>query len=88
MNALYVADDNIITSAGTGAGMDCCLYLVRGVVREQYCQSDSKANGDPASSGRGQAQYIQMPFPSATKDRQIILLVETLRGDGQTLDAG
>jgi len=29
MNALYVDEDRLITSAGTGAGFDCCLYLVR-----------------------------------------------------------
>src|SRR5450830_1717203 len=29
MNALYVDEDKLITSAGTGAGLDCCLYLVR-----------------------------------------------------------
>lgn len=28
-NALYVDDDGLITSAGTAASLDCCLYLVR-----------------------------------------------------------
>ena len=28
-NALYVDDDRLIASAGTAAGLDCCLYLVR-----------------------------------------------------------
>ena len=28
-NALYVDDDGLVTSAGTAAGLDCCLYLVR-----------------------------------------------------------
>src|SRR5690606_7052281 len=27
-NALYVDKDRIITSAGTGAGLDCCLHIV------------------------------------------------------------
>ena len=29
INALYVDDDGIITSAGTAAALDCCLYLIR-----------------------------------------------------------
>lgn len=29
INALYVDDDGIITSAGTAAALDCCLYIVR-----------------------------------------------------------
>ena len=28
-NALYIDDERLITSAGTAAGIDCCLYLVR-----------------------------------------------------------
>lgn len=28
-NALYVDDEGLVTSAGTAAGLDCCLYLVR-----------------------------------------------------------
>ncbi len=26
---LYISDDNIMTSAGTVAAIDCCLHLVR-----------------------------------------------------------
>ena len=29
INALYVDDEGIITSAGTAAALDCCLYLIR-----------------------------------------------------------
>ncbi|CZY31613.1 HTH-type transcriptional regulator glxA [Enterobacter ludwigii] len=29
INALYVDDGNIITSAGTAAALDCCLYIIR-----------------------------------------------------------
>lgn len=29
INALYVDDDGIITSAGTAAALDCCLYVIR-----------------------------------------------------------
>ncbi len=55
MNALYALTmNNIITSAGTGAGMDCCLYLVRELYGSNIAHHDkkSKANGDPASPGR------------------------------------
>lgn len=29
INALYVDDGNVITSAGTAAALDCCLYIIR-----------------------------------------------------------
>lgn len=29
INALYVDDQRIITSAGTAAALDCCLYIIR-----------------------------------------------------------
>ena len=31
-DALYVEDQRIVTSAGTGAALDCCLYLVREIL--------------------------------------------------------
>ena len=40
INALYVDDDNIITSAGTAAALDCCLYIIWQRGREPDCPAD------------------------------------------------
>lgn len=62
-DVLYVDDDPVITSAGTAAGIDTCLHLVR----KEY--GPSVANGiarrmvvAPHREG-GQAQYIDTPVP-------------------------
>lgn len=64
-DVLYVADGPIITSAGTAAGIDACLYLVR----EEFGSAVANAIArrmvvSPHRSG-GQAQYVEAPVPVA-----------------------
>jgi transcriptional regulator GlxA family with amidase domain len=67
-DVLYVDDDGVITSAGTAAGIDACLHLVR---REQ---GSAVANGIarrmvvPPHREGGQAQYVDRPLPRAKSD--------------------
>jgi AraC family transcriptional regulator, transcriptional activator FtrA len=61
---LYVEDDNVITSAGTAAGIDACLHLVRldhgaGVAAEL-----ARRMVTPPHREGGQAQYFRpVPIP-------------------------
>lgn len=80
-NALYVADGNIITSAGTAAGMDCCLHIVRTQYGSHIANQIARRMVIPPHRDGGQAQYVQIPFPSSTRDRQITMLTEALRKD-------
>ena len=60
---LFIAHDQLITSAGTAAALDCCLYIVR-----KFCGSEVASElarimvTAPFRSG-GQQQYIPTPIP-------------------------
>jgi transcriptional regulator GlxA family with amidase domain len=62
-NVLFVEDGNLLTSAGAGAGIDLCLYLIRsdfGVDAERSAGKDVVAS--PARPGP-QPQYVDVLSP-------------------------
>lgn len=72
---LYVDDGDILTSAGTAAGLDCCLHLLR--VRHGAEAANRAARRMVVAPHRqgGQAQYIQQPVrPAPERDRLTPLL--------------
>jgi transcriptional regulator GlxA family with amidase domain len=67
---LYVDNGDVLTSAGTAAGLDCCLHLLR--VRHGAEAANRAARRMVVAPHRqgGQAQYIQQPVhPSPERDR-------------------
>jgi transcriptional regulator GlxA family with amidase domain len=89
-NALYVEDERTITSAGTAAGLDCCLNLVRRLYGSAIANSLARRLVIPPHREGGQAQYIEQPVPAATQDVRINRLLDELRQDLQqelSLDA-
>lgn len=79
MNALYVEEDRLITSAGTGAGLDCCLYIVREYHGPQIANKVARAMVIPPHREGGQAQFIEQPMAVSTQDAQINRLLDYLR---------
>ncbi len=79
MNALYVDDDRLITSAGTGAGLDCCLYLVRKVYGQKIANKVARVMVVPPHREGGQAQFIEQPVAPSTPDARINQLLDHLR---------
>lgn len=72
---LYVDDGDILTSAGTAAGLDCCLHLLR--VRHGAEAANRAARRMVVAPHRqgGQAQYIRQPVrPAPERDRLSPLL--------------
>ncbi|WP_425915701.1 GlxA family transcriptional regulator [Acinetobacter sp. TSRC1-2] len=78
-DALYVEDQRIITSAGTGAALDCCLYLVREIYNAQIANKVSRVMVIPPHREGGQAQFIEQPVAKSSQDAQINLLLDFLR---------
>lgn len=78
-NALYVDDDRLITSAGTAAALDCCLYLVRQHYGSSVANRLARRLVVPPHREGGQAQYIERPMPESTKDNKINELLDYLR---------
>jgi len=80
-DVLYLDDGDILTSAGTAAGLDCCLHLVR-----EHFGSDT-ANRlarrlviAPHRQG-GQAQFIDQPFPADTRNSRLTELIDWVRSN-------
>lgn len=73
-NVLYVQDGNIITSAGTAAGIDACLHLVRTVLGPKAANVIARGMVVPPHRDGGQAQYIDRPFPASNGDSMEHLL--------------
>jgi transcriptional regulator GlxA family with amidase domain len=61
-NVLYVDDAPVITSAGTGAGIDACLHLVRKVQGSRVANGIARRMVVPPHREGGQAQYIDRPL--------------------------
>ena len=78
-DALYVEDSGIITSAGTGAALDCCLYLVGEMYGSKIANKISRIMVIPTHREGGQAQFIEQPISSLTYDSEINLLLDNLR---------
>jgi len=81
MNALYVDEDKLITSAGTGAGLDCCLYLVRKYYGARVANKVARTMVIPPHREGGQAQFIEQPVAASTHDAQLNILLDYLRSN-------
>ncbi|WP_312079096.1 helix-turn-helix domain-containing protein [Leclercia sp.] len=79
INALYVDDDNIITSAGTAAALDCCLYIIRQRFGSVIANQIARRMIVPPHREGGQAQFIAQPVPETTRDARINNLIDYLQ---------
>lgn len=78
-NALYVDEDRLITSAGTSASLDCCLYIVRKFYGSRIANKIARLMVAPPQREGGQAQFIETPIVASTKDKQINRLLDEIR---------
>jgi transcriptional regulator GlxA family with amidase domain len=63
-NVLYVDDGDIVTSAGTAAGIDACLHLVRRELGTGPATAIARRMVVPPQREGGQRQFIDMPVPA------------------------
>ena len=62
-DVLYVQDGHIITSAGTAAGLDACLHLLRQELGAEATNRIARRMVVPPQRDGGQAQFIESPLP-------------------------
>ncbi len=62
-SVLYVADGNLLTSAGTAAGIDACLHFVREVHGSAIATKLARRMVVPPHRDGGQSQYVETPLP-------------------------
>ena len=79
---LYVVDDNILTSAGTAAGIDCGLHLIREEQGSAIASQIARRMVVPPHRDGGQAQFIETPMPVISCETLQPLLTHVL----ETLD--
>lgn len=78
---LYVDDGDVLTSAGTAAGIDCCLHLLR---REFGAEAASRVARRmvvaPQRQG-GQAQYVDTPLPVSSHGHRLSAMLAWVSGN-------
>ena len=62
-NVLYVDEDPVFTSAGTAAGIDLCLHVVRKEHGAHVANAIARRMVVPPHRDGGQAQYVDTPVP-------------------------
>lgn len=78
---LFIEQDRIITSAGTAAALDCCLYILRQLCGAQLASEVArKLVTAPFRSG-GQKQYIELPLPEKSSDQRISQMMSDVLAD-------
>ncbi|MEZ5114867.1 MAG: helix-turn-helix domain-containing protein [Candidatus Nanopelagicales bacterium] len=67
-DVLYVEDGPVLTSAGTAAGIDACLHVVRSEFGARAAGVVARRMVVPPHREGGQAQFVEAPFPACPSD--------------------
>jgi transcriptional regulator GlxA family with amidase domain len=67
-DVLFVDDGNLVTSAGTAAGIDAALHLIRRELGAGPAAAIARRMVVPPQREGGQRQYIELPIPECTGD--------------------
>jgi transcriptional regulator GlxA family with amidase domain len=73
-DVLYVDADPVITSAGSAAGLDACLHLMRKEFGAAVASTVARRMVVPPHRDGGQAQFVRTPMPTMTADTLAPLL--------------
>lgn len=79
-DVLYSEDDRIFTSAGSAAGIDLMLHIVRSDFGPDAANSVARRLVVPAHRSGGQAQFIERPVPHVHETR-FSSLFDLIRAD-------
>jgi AraC family transcriptional regulator, transcriptional activator FtrA len=77
-DVLYVEDSGIITSAGSSAGIDACLHLIRSDYGAKVANIVARRLVMPPHRDGGQAQYIDAPI-QARPGKSIATVLDWVR---------
>lgn len=82
-SVLYVEEERIYTSAGSAAGIDLLLHIVRQDFGAAAANSVARRLVMPPHRSGGQAQFIERPVP-ADRNHRIALVLDAVRKDLDT----
>lgn len=73
---LYVADGKVLTSAGTAAGIDCCLHILRQQCGAEIANHVARRMIVPPHRQGSQAQYIERPLLASPGSERFMEVIE------------
>ncbi len=76
---LYIDDGDLLTSAGTAAGLDCCLHLMRRLCGSGAANYVARRLVVPPHRQGNQAQYVQQPLAAAGRGERLPGLLDWMR---------
>jgi AraC family transcriptional activator FtrA len=80
-DVLYVDEGSVLTAAGSAAGIDLCLHLVRRDFGPAAANAVARRLVVPPHRDGGQAQYVERPVPPARGGgRRLARLLDAMRG--------
>jgi transcriptional regulator GlxA family with amidase domain len=85
---LYVDEGQIITSAGTAAGIDACLYLVRQEQGGRIANAIARRMVIPPQRDGGQAQFVERPVAEPACDTLAEVLEWMMRNLDRQISVG
>ncbi|AYC33636.1 helix-turn-helix domain-containing protein [Pseudomonas cavernae] len=80
-DVLYLEDGGLLTSAGTAAGIDCCLHLLRRHCGAEMANRVARRLVVPPHRQGGQAQFIEQPLPANARDDRLSALLDWVRAN-------
>lgn len=80
-DVLYVDEGALLTSAGSAAGIDCCLHLIRRQHGAELANQVARRLVVPPHRQGGQAQFIEQPLPKAEGQERLTSLLDWARGN-------
>ncbi|WP_442947185.1 GlxA family transcriptional regulator [Noviherbaspirillum sp.] len=75
-DVLYVAEEDVLTSAGVAAGLDCCLHLLRETCGAEVANRVARRLVIAPHRQGGQAQFIERPVPASRSDNRFSQVLE------------
>lgn len=78
-DVLYVDDGSVLTAAGSAAGIDLCLHLVRKDFGAEAANMVARRLVVPPHRDGGQAQFIERPVPTLREGARLGQLVDWMR---------
>ena len=75
---LYVDEGDLLTSAGSAAGIDLCLHLIRRDHGVKAANTIARRLVVPPHRDGGQAQYVEEPVPRTHEGARLSPLIERL----------
>ena len=85
-DVLYVDEGNLLTAAGSAAGIDLSLHLIRRDWGAAAANSVARRLVVPPHRDGGQAQFIEAPVPEAREGGRLGPLLERMRAEPAARD--